>query len=1484
MASQSILWVAIPRGFTSDGARARLTVFVSPRLEGPEATLSPFDFDDWPARLKPEAVEFRVAVGSSTIPARLASQPESRLWTALFDDQTLVKSYEPDATSGVYGTFRAAQLHAHLKAKYQDVCAGSPLARPSREDIAAAFADLRAAFGPLPPGTQIVASENPAEQRRQLASDLFRPSTDVAAQSNHIVDLAMAHGRGVQRSGAAPSFVPLVPDGVDPANLYFQLAVFHQQAGGTRRTRASRVAPRLDFHQTLTALTEYPELMRRLGLLLDLDIDPRDLPEATEQAPGRLRLAVKFSPQLRNDTPAPNPDTAYVFERGRVFRAASKAGGSAREVVSGLLNLRLTTAAPAAPQFEILQVDVHGAALRLIDLLARTLPTPEEGSTFDASGNVAPPPLRSSGISITRRGHAESLHGPLADLLERMSGLARGDDVTLFEEDLVRGYRVDVEVGDKWHSLHERAGHYTFTRLQTDQVVHVVDEGCVQPVILQPDPGAPDPSTHDPSAPNYVGESLFLWNGWSLAARRPITGMAVPTTAPPSPPAPPGLEAKLQAAFGPVDTSLPRLRFGQDYRFRLRVVDLAGHGLKREEADKVIQAMQTGGQVPPVLPAGDKRFRFRRFEPVPSPVVLSRSAPLGGESAEVIALRSNHDLTAAAFLASHPEYALAAERHVAPPKTSQLMAETFGLFDAAFASAEAAARMYELARREKGAFNADGIHPEAGLAVPYLPDPLAAGAALRNLPGVGNGRIARVRDGRLELAPLPLPPDVGARVGSLTTIDFGPSASWPQAQPFRLRLQEGAGAPEWNASERVLTVSMAKGERRTVRLSCHLGEMATLDVLGIWTWMVEWLEEGKRRGDLSQAQFDARFAEFQQLAWLGLWWMLTPYRELHLVHAIQQPLEAPAILAFPPPTKLPGGTFVYVSGRARVHVPTTGRAELVAAWSEWSGVDDKPVPREQVVWTTTLPLAEDVPAGGPVREGMTVFDPASGTIEYIVSPVEGVQRQLREAFTSLADDVREFVRDIRTLPQVSARLLNVANSVQGAANMAGALVGIPPWRGLPEALRAIKADIEDNPESGSVPDRIIVTGQQIDATAERLAVTAERARPGVEAFPHHEFGDTKHRKVTYRVRGFTRFPEYFPAEVTQDARKISRDSEAVEVTISSTARPAPPKVRYVVPTFGWETSRHPQTGMIVRRRLGGGLRVYLEGPWFSSGEGELLAVLLKPPEPVFTATLDTSATQWAQDPIWESGAPLPTPLESHFKGATVVIPSGTTLTVVAYPVRFDGARQLWCADVVVDPGPSYFPFIRLALARYQPDSMGDLHLSTMVMADFAQVAPDRTLTIVPDADSPDRFTITVEGRTYLSNAWREGDTNGNTTIEFPVPAALNLAGDLIDVGIEQRIPGTTDEAGWLPTTRQPTGVSAVKWGRRVPAGAPLWRGRVELPSSRVPNQFRIVVRESEHFLTDRLRIIEEKIPDSGTVGHNVYPGAPRLVYADAIEL
>src|SRR5262245_31243427 len=115
MASQRIIWLALPNGLRRDGdtTRARISVYVSPQLQPDDNDhrLEGFDFLEWPALLSSGAVTFEVQFGDVTRTATIVSQPDPRLWTALFGRETFVRPYTQDGDSGVVQSYAAGRLH-----------------------------------------------------------------------------------------------------------------------------------------------------------------------------------------------------------------------------------------------------------------------------------------------------------------------------------------------------------------------------------------------------------------------------------------------------------------------------------------------------------------------------------------------------------------------------------------------------------------------------------------------------------------------------------------------------------------------------------------------------------------------------------------------------------------------------------------------------------------------------------------------------------------------------------------------------------------------------------------------------------------------------------------------------------------------------------------------------------------------------------------------------------------------------------------------------------------------------------------------------------------------------------------------------------------------------------------------------------------------------------------------------------------------------
>ena len=401
-------------------------------------------------------------------------------------------------------------------------------------------------------------------------------------------------------------------------------------------------------------------------------------------------------------------------------------------------------------------------------------------------------------------------------------------------------------------------------------------------------------------------------------------------------------------------------------------------------------------------------------------------------------------------------------------------------------------------------------------------------------------------------------------------------------------------------------------------------------------------------------------------------------------------------------------------------------------------------------------------------------------------------------------------------------------------------------------------DLTDNPQPVVLNGSVRAFEVPINHPDETVAVIDDTQIDTKHFSSKHEFHDTRHRNVTYTAVATTRFKEYFPDALTADPANITRTSRPVTLSVLNSARPAAPKPLYVVPAFGWETTT--EGAWTVSRRSGGGLRVYLDRPWLSSGEGELLAAVLWGCAPLPTSGfegwsvpdfLKGYVTQWGKDPIWAGAVPpsQAMPLPEHFRNA-IAVGTGLTLdelsnepfipfTAVGHQVHYDDqhGRKLWYCDIDMDAGEAYFPFVRLALARYQPQSVPDAHLSRVVLADFAQLVPNRSASVTFDPIDRTSVQLAVNGLTYAG------------------PGAPAMTATL------QTQPIGSGELAWVPVSVIP--LTAHKFG----GPDTLWTAQITLSAPRGSRPFRLLIEEFETFARD--------VPGSQQ---------QRLIYADILNL
>ena len=1382
MGIEQAMFTALPNGLARDGRSLRLSVYVTPRLKlgpGDADELREFTaFERWPTTL--DDVQFLVEVDGlsdplATEPDPESPKPEQATWDLLFPPGTRVASRQfDDLADRRLRSFPLDEVQDHVLDLYAGVAAQSPDAFPSLSGIANRLGRLG------------YISRYPGEFYGPIESLFTRTSRkgggavdQGAIDPGSREELAFAQTyRFYDRPGARIGPNDPVPPEPDP--------------------------PKLDFHSACAYLADYPELMRRLGLVVDLVFNA-DVP-----ARGRLRLLTKVPTRLNwTNEDTMRPWTRYVGPPERFLAEPRKQG----DLEDGMLDL-------GNERFFVTDLDVDGSGLKYVDFAA-TAARLEDHKTSGDPDAISLPALRNAGITVARRNRAMVVAARIADASDRDAAATPAE---LFADDVTRGYRVDVvdDRSARWRSLCLREGRYVVDRGTRIRLDIGPDEGYVKGASASATPAALPGAQPD----LYVHQAVFGWDGWSIVAPRP--GRVFPThrgeTTTPETDNPCGLTV----TFTPQEGSLPALRYGVTYRVEARAVDLAGNSLPFDEG------RAPGRTASPPL-------TYRRWEPVPAPTVVPRR-PFGeGESLMRMVIRSTLDETTASYCAlervgqlpRHEKvsgldqldrsYRPRDERHLTPPKTALQMAETHGALDPALGDRPQQVRddFLAIALREAGTLldievsdpanptivqtlgyvhvvNADKqptqlplsrrgvalkegeyiVHDTDQLLLPYLPDVLARGASLTGLPGHQGTWLQQ----------------------------FG--GDWPDRRPFRIEMVEGNGAPAWDPDERRLTVSLPQAEVAHVQLSCHLDRRgpkdSDLDVLAVWALLTP----------------DMR-AKLEALALEGLHWMLTPPDELVLVHAVEKPLALPVpVLTDRDLHRFAGETFASLTGTLAVHAKSTGRLDLDATWKE--------------------------PLDDLARPGPTTIDGHAHAADFRIEPVE------------------------------------------------------------------------DTVQLGR------------DDSAPGLGPIVHSAR--------HQFGDTKHRLVTYMATATTRFREYFPPEITDDPELITQKGPAVTVHVPSSRRPDPPEVQYLVPTFRWEQRelrprargvRGPvaPTG-IERTRLGGGLRVYLSRPWCSSGADEHLAVVLpnQPPPirfddlkagvldaladigidqkvlnaavrrldvrglsaaklagaiteavagraastsipPPFmvrslagslidAAALDVDlinlvlpsdvtpfVTRWGMDPIWAGPKPPSGPRIQSFPqadhwdtGLSLAEAPGGRVAAAAFVPQYDPDRRLWYCDIDVDAGDAYFPFIRLALARYQPYSISGTHLSRTVLAEFAQLTPDRMLTVRPQRDRG--LMVGVEG---------VAAANDVTDRTYPAQHLdrEGLPQSRLVVAQIERLRDSATDVGWEPVGRRiPLAF------RGLPPGGASWSGVVPTPEVETRFRYRLAVEEYELYETD----------------------------------
>ncbi len=1067
--------------------------------------------------------------------------------------------------------------------------------------------------------------------------------------------------------------------------------------------------PKFDVQRALAAMADYPAVLRRFGVIrvLEIDLAGSQINPATA-GEAKITATPTWTKKIEGDRLFPAPMTTPAYLSATQFALTPDS------------RIDLATA-----KVTVSEVDSDSAAARLLDLARQVVNAEQANEEASDAGLLPPmnkpkqlalPPMRNAGLALAQGDRASELRQQLVD--GQPFHRAIGPKTLANPQQGYMGQVLDVwdDRTSRWHTVCARRGTY---KLPGGATFTLDDEGSVSL-------GATAKEDANSFSTMFLHQSLVRWTGWSLVAPRPGKPVPEDDAIEPDPgdPALPGFDP----TFEPVPGSLPTLRFGVGYRFQLRRMDLVGR------TDPLVPTSTDFSRATPLV-------KYRRFEPIVSPIVVAAAPMTEGESIETLVHRPEPWAGGSQGSDLSPIPNAQPMRHIVPPKVPVLLCEEPGKFDRPNGTPDPAKYQMIATRDAAGVETMGQLDPGRpnqryvsanSVPVTWLPDPLSRGAALSGLP-----------TGLLKFA----------------------FEAWPEGKSLRIRLQSGNQPPQWASGTRMLTIYMPSGEMRTVRLSSYLND-TDLALLGQLAWLAE--------SGATQAELTAASADILK----GQAWQITPYRTLTLVNAVRVPVTAPALTAVEPKARAEGSTEQELTVKTSLHQQSTGLLSLHAKWTD--PVDDLSQDGPSTVTAKATPLVLPVDYG------------TASTMEFPAKHAFGDTKRHKVDYT-----IEGTTRYMEYFVQRGKIKLTGTTAVEVAKS------GIATGSDVLKSLDDTKTFRRDQDYT--------VTGGKIARTP------------------------------------LSEIPDGATVNVAIVALPVSRVSAAaITRDLPSTARPLPPKVSWIVPTFGWKESSSNLGRTKSKTRSGGGLRVFLERGWYSSGVGEQLAVVLSnggtPSDPRLLALL----TQAGADPTVKTNAAQRFPAASEFTLGTAhkdIVPAEldtSLVSVAAHDVVWDAQRRRWACDIVLPPQKVYQPFVSLMLARFQPNSIAKMHLSPIANVEWAQLAPDRTATVAMDMLDLTRVKVTVAGQ---SGTGTDAANTSPNRVSVIVQTAFGLNPRDLDWQISGPATGTE-----LTATMSPDGFTT-------------WTGTLNLGISRLLRPHRLVIVE-----------------------HERNSGGGRLIYSDVIRI
>lgn len=670
--------------------------------------------------------------------------------------------------------------------------------------------------------------------------------------------------------------------------------------------------------------------------------------------------------------------------------------------------------------------------------------------------------------------------------------------------------------------------------------------------------------------------------------------------------------------------------------------------------------------------------RFRRAEPVLPPHVVMPRPFLPAEQLDQVVVRSHWW--------DSPTSSFERARWLVPPRTSQQLAEWHGCFDSGTGRVDPGA--YDVAASRESQQYESGSNA--------VPDPGRPGSTYRSentlpvlyLPDPMASAMVVMADTSASPSLVSEPINFTAGAHQVSTFQ-DLKRSWPAWRTVNLRaraLEQGAKTLTLDPGPDAGPLVDGPPAPLSLDVSIPKGTVTTVRIAS------QIRKDDLALFDLPELPDVDGQESWESLFRRGAQWALTPPRKLTLVHAVKQPVLAPRLSDVVVFQTAASGHRRF-AGTVDWHKVSTQEVTLGATWTEF--IDD---------------VTEDAP-----REVEMAATLGSTRLTKVIDPGTDAEGRATAAFDTPYDFPDAKHRRVTITPTAATSFLEHFRETKVLDLTDGAIVTLAA-PGTDEANgRAIGGFVEG-------------TVRVVDPDGKRTY----RAQAGIKDLFAHYRVDHEAGQIVWLTTAAT-------VSVSWIANPVVRVGAPVVVSTKASKRPDPPVVVDVLPTF----KRIEPAGAGFPRayqRIGRGLRIYLARPWFSSGEGERLGVVLR----AGTGDIPTIASRWGRDPVHGGKAPGDTTYVSGvfpkaISTPTVPLPEvpGLALKAAVHNVAFDPERKLWYADIELPANSAYWPFVQLRLVRYQAQAMDfvedgeqlNMRVSPVVTVDWAQPAPNRTLIV-----------------------------------------------------------------------------------------------------------------------------------------------------------